>query len=144
MHFFITFAFEKVFIIFINHFKLKEIQIMKTLGYIAAVIGGAVAGATAALLLAPEKGEDTRAKLQDYAKEYYDKIDFKKTAEDIQNKVKVLCFMVTQINIPRTAVYRSSGTASTSRWRAFLLRLRTYAALPSPGSDRRVPLPKFF
>ncbi|MBQ5440247.1 MAG: YtxH domain-containing protein, partial [Clostridia bacterium] len=48
---------------------------MKTLGYIAAVIGGAVAGATAALLLAPEKGEDTRAKLQDYAKECYDKID---------------------------------------------------------------------
>ena len=65
MYFFITFAFEKVFIIFINHFKFKIFQIMKTLGYIAAVIGGAVAGATAALLLAPEKGEDTRAKLQD-------------------------------------------------------------------------------
>jgi gas vesicle protein len=64
---------------------------MKTLGYIAAVIGGAVAGATAALLLAPEKGEDTRAKLQGYAKEYCDKIDFKKTAEDIQNKVKGFC-----------------------------------------------------
>ncbi len=64
---------------------------MKTLGYIAAVIGGAVAGATAALLLAPEKGEDTRAKLQDYAKEYYDKIDIKKTAEDIQKKVKDFC-----------------------------------------------------
>ena len=91
MYLFITFAFEKVFIIFINHFKLKEIQIMKTLGYIAAVIGGAVAGATAALLLAPEKGEDTRAKLQDYAKEYYDKIDLKKTAEDIQSKVKGFC-----------------------------------------------------
>lgn len=28
---------------------------MKAFGYIAAIIGGAVAGATAALLLAPEK-----------------------------------------------------------------------------------------
>ena len=28
---------------------------MKTLGYFAAIVGGAVAGATAALLLAPEK-----------------------------------------------------------------------------------------
>ncbi len=64
---------------------------MKTLGYIAAVIGGAVAGATAALLLAPEKGEDTRAKIQEYAKDCYDKIDVKKTAEEIQNKVKGFC-----------------------------------------------------
>ena len=43
---------------------------MKAFGYIAAIIGGAVAGATAALLLAPEKGEDTRAKIQDSVKTY--------------------------------------------------------------------------
>ena len=43
---------------------------MKTFSYVAAIIGGAVAGATAALLLAPEKGEDTRAKIQDTVKAF--------------------------------------------------------------------------
>ena len=47
---------------------------MKALGYFAAIVGGAVAGATAALLLAPEKGEDTRAKLQNSVKELMDNI----------------------------------------------------------------------
>lgn len=57
---------------------------MKALGYIAAVIGGAVAGATAALLLAPEKGEDTRAKISDAVKDACDKYQ-------IQEKIKDFC-----------------------------------------------------
>ncbi|MBQ0074759.1 MAG: YtxH domain-containing protein [Prevotella sp.] len=50
---------------------------MKALGYISAIIGGAVAGAAAALLLAPEKGEDTRAKLTEAVKDFCDKHDIK-------------------------------------------------------------------
>lgn len=59
---------------------------MKTLGYIAAIIGGAVAGATTALLLAPEKGEDTRAKIQDSVKDLMDKYKVKETINEFCEK----------------------------------------------------------
>lgn len=42
---------------------------MKPLHIILAVIGGAVAGATVGLLLAPEKGTDTRANILKLLKE---------------------------------------------------------------------------
>lgn len=42
---------------------------MKPLHVICAVIGGAVAGATVGLLLAPEKGQDTRKKIIDLLRE---------------------------------------------------------------------------
>ena len=60
---------------------------MKAFGYIAAIIGGAVAGATAALLLAPEKGEDTRAKIQDSVKDFCDKHDIKLTRKQVEELV---------------------------------------------------------
>lgn len=59
---------------------------MKTLGYFAAILGGAVAGATAALLLAPEKGEDTRAKLQSSVKDLLDKYKVQETIKDFCDK----------------------------------------------------------
>ncbi len=62
---------------------------MKALGYIVAIVGGAVAGATAALLLAPEKGEDTRAKISDSVKDFCDKHEIKKTVKDFCNKYKI-------------------------------------------------------
>ena len=60
---------------------------MKTFSYIAAILG-----ATAALLLAPEKGEDTRAKLQDSVKDFCDKHDIqgiKQTVKDFCDKYKI-------------------------------------------------------
>ena len=58
---------------------------MKAFGYIAAIIGGTVAGATAALLLAPEKGEDTRAKIQDSVKDFCDKHDIQGIKQSVKN-----------------------------------------------------------
>ena len=59
---------------------------MKTLGYFAAILGGAVAGATAALLMAPERGEDTRAKLQNSVKEFMDKYKVQETIKEFCDK----------------------------------------------------------
>nr|MBD5376547.1 YtxH domain-containing protein [Bacteroides sp.] len=41
---------------------------MKALNVVLAVIGGAVAGATVGLLMAPEKGEKTREDIIEYLK----------------------------------------------------------------------------
>lgn len=60
---------------------------MKSLGYIGAFIGGAVAGAAIGLLVAPEKGSDTRTKITGAVKDFCDKHDIKLTRKQVEELV---------------------------------------------------------
>ena len=46
---------------------------MKSLGYLSAFLGGAIAGAALGILMAPEKGEDTRVKITDAVEDFLKK-----------------------------------------------------------------------
>ena len=59
---------------------------MKNLGYVAAFIGGAIAGAAIGLLTAPRKGEETRAMIKDEVKNSLEKS--KKTIDEMKEYVK--------------------------------------------------------
>ncbi len=64
---------------------------MKTLGYISAFIGGAIAGAALGILMAPEKGSDTRTKISDAVDDLCNKNDIKlsrKEAEEFVEDIK--------------------------------------------------------
>ena len=56
---------------------------MKTLGYISAFIGGAIAGAALGILMAPEKGSDTRTKISDAVDDFC-----RKEAEEFVEDIK--------------------------------------------------------
>ena len=66
-------------------------MLMKSLGYIGAFLGGAVAGAVLGLLVAPEKGADTREKLtgavEDFCKKHNVKLS-RKEVEDFVDDIK--------------------------------------------------------
>ena len=60
---------------------------MKTFGYIATFLGGAVAGAAIGLLLAPEKGTDTRSKIAAVVDNSCKKHDIKLNRSDADDLV---------------------------------------------------------
>lgn len=55
---------------------------MKALGYIGAFLGGAIAGAAIGLLVAPEKGRDTRAKISETVEDFMKKHNIKLGRKD--------------------------------------------------------------
>ena len=64
---------------------------MKTLGYICAFLCGGITGATLGLLLAPEKGTDTRTKITDAVDDFCKKHDIKlsrKEADEFVEDIK--------------------------------------------------------
>ena len=56
---------------------------MKALGYIGAFLGGAIAGAALGVLLAPEKGKDTRENITDAIDDFCEKHNIKLSRKQI-------------------------------------------------------------
>ena len=64
---------------------------MKTLGYIGAFLGDAIAGAALGILMAPEKGQDTREKITDAIDDFCKKHNInlsKKEIGDLADDIK--------------------------------------------------------
>lgn len=60
---------------------------MKTLGYISAFLGGAIAGAALGILLAPEKGSETQKKLVDTVDNFCKKHNIQLSKKDVKDLV---------------------------------------------------------
>ena len=60
---------------------------MRSLGYLGAFLGGALAGAVIGLLVAPEKGSDTRVKISDTVEDFLKKHNIKLSRKEVVDLV---------------------------------------------------------
>ena len=60
---------------------------MKSIGYIGAFLGGAIAGAALGILMAPEKGQDTRIKITDAVEDFMKKHNIKLSRKEVGDLV---------------------------------------------------------
>jgi gas vesicle protein len=65
----------------------QNYQHMKSLGYIGAFLGGAIAGAALGILMAPEKGQDTRIKITDAVEDFLKKHNIKLSRKEVGDLV---------------------------------------------------------
>jgi gas vesicle protein len=63
---------------------------MKGLGYVGAFLGGALAGAAIGILIAPDKGSNTREKISGTVEEFLKKHNIKLKRKDVGDLVEDL------------------------------------------------------
>lgn len=66
---------------------INQIKRMKSLGYLSAFLGGAIAGAALGILVAPEKGQDTRVKITDAVEGFLKKHNIKLSRKEVVDLV---------------------------------------------------------
>ena len=94
-HFFIKktrhfcFTKEKFCIFAVTNYTIIHLTTkrMKSLGYLSAFLGGALAGADLGILVAPEKGQDTRVKITDAVEDFLKKHNIKLSRKEVVDLV---------------------------------------------------------